>query len=57
MQYKQLGSSGIEVSEFALGCWPFAGGDVWGEQSDSDSVAAVHACLDAGINFFDTAEG
>ena len=57
MEYKQLGSSGIEVSELALGCWPFAGGDAWGEQSDADSISAVHACLDAGVNFFDTAEG
>lgn len=57
MQYKQLGSLGIEVSEFALGCWPFAGGMEWGEQQDADSIAAVHTCLDAGINFFDTAEG
>jgi len=41
----------------ALGCWPFAGGDQWGDQRDEDSVAAVHASLDAGVNFFDTAEG
>jgi len=57
MKYNQLGSSGIEVSEFTLGCWPFAGGAVWGEQDDTDSIAAVNAALDAGINFFDTAEG
>ena len=57
MDYKKLGNTDIEVSTFALGCWPFAGGDVWGEQDDGDSIAAVHAALDAGINFFDTAEG
>ena len=57
MQYRQLGKTGIEVSAMALGCWPFAGGKVWGEQSDADSIATVHAGLDAGINFFDTAEG
>ena len=57
MKYNQLGTSGIEVSEFTLGCWPFAGGDVWGQQDDADSVAAVHAAMNAGINFFDTAEG
>ena len=28
----------------------------WGEQDDADSIATVHAALDAGINFFDTAE-
>ena len=57
LEYKQLGSTEIQVSVFALGCWPFAGGDVWGRQDDGDSIATVHAALDAGINFFDTAEG
>lgn len=57
MCYRELGNSGIDVSAIALGCWPFAGGKVWGEQSDEDSIATVHAALDAGINFFDTAEG
>ena len=55
MDYRRLGDTDIEVSAFALGCWPFAGGDVWGEQDDGNSIAAVHAALDAGINFFDTA--
>jgi myo-inositol catabolism protein IolS len=57
METTALGSSDIRVSRVALGCWPFAGGDVWGEQDDNDSIATVHAALDAGINFFDTAEG
>ncbi len=57
MQYHKLGNTDIDVSAIALGCWPFAGGKVWGDQSEEDSVATVHAALDAGINFFDTAEG
>ena len=57
MQMKQLGRSGIQVSEMCLGCWPFAGGDAWGDQDDADSIAAVHRSLDSGVNFFDTAEG
>ncbi len=57
MQYRKLGSSDMDVSVFALGCWPFAGGKVWGYQDDAASIATVHAALDAGINFFDTAEG
>ena len=57
MKYQKLGHSDIEVSVLALGCWPFAGGKVWGEQDDQVSIATVHAALDAGINFFDTAEG
>lgn len=57
MKYNKLGDTGVEVSEFSLGCWPFAGGKVWGHQENSDSHATVHAALDAGITTFDTAEG
>lgn len=57
MQYRKLGNTDITVSEMALGCWPFAGGAYWGDQPEADSAATVHAALDAGINFFDTAEG
>ncbi len=57
MRYAKLGNTDIKVSRMALGCWPFAGGKVWGPQDDNDSIAAVHASLDAGVNFFDTAEG
>lgn len=57
MKYQKLGHSDIDVSVLALGCWPFAGGKVWGEQDDQVSIATVHAALDEGINFFDTAEG
>lgn len=57
MEYRRLGQTDMHVSVMALGCWPFAGGAVWGEQDDAVSVATVHAALDAGINFFDTAEG
>ncbi len=56
MKYNRLGMTDIMVSEFALGCWPFEGGETWGYQSDDDSIAAVHAALDGGVNFFDTAE-
>lgn len=57
MQYKSLGKTDVKVSEFALGCWPFAGGSVWGLQDDGVSISTVHAALDKGITFFDTAEG
>ncbi len=56
MEYRKLGGTNIEVSVYSLGCWPFAGGVVWGEQDDNDSIAAVAAALDAGITCFDTAE-
>ena len=57
MTYTKLPGTDIDVSVLALGCWPFAGGDVWGAQDDDVSIATVHAALDAGITFFDTAEG
>jgi len=56
MQYRELGTSGIEVSVIAMGCWALAGDMTWGPQDDRDSIAAVHAALDAGVNLFDTAE-
>lgn len=57
MQYRKLGRTDISVSAIALGCWPFAGGEVWGAQDDDVSIATIRAALDAGVNFFDTAEG
>lgn len=57
MNYRKLGTTGIEVSVVALGCWSFGGGGPWGEQDDHDSIETVAAALDAGINFFDTAQG
>jgi len=57
MEYRKLGNTEIPVSTIALGCWPFAGGVVWGDQDDDVSIATVHTALEAGINFFDTAEG
>ena len=57
MKYRQLGTTGIEVSGFTLGTWPFSGGEPFGEQDDGDSIAAVNAALENGVNFIDTAEG
>jgi len=55
-KYK-LGRSNIEVSRLALGCWPLGGGSGWGDQSESSAIATIHAALDHGINFVDSAEG
>jgi aryl-alcohol dehydrogenase-like predicted oxidoreductase len=59
---RALGRSGIEVSALGMGCWaiggPFwAGGTPlgWGEVDDEESIRAIHAALDRGVNFFDTA--
>ena len=57
MQLRQLGSSSLMVSPIAVGFWGIVGGDYWGAQDERDTIDAAQAALDAGINFFDTAEG
>ena len=56
MEYRKLGNSDLNVPVISFGCWQFCGVETWGEQSDADSIAAVHAALECGINFFDTAQ-
>jgi aryl-alcohol dehydrogenase-like predicted oxidoreductase len=56
MKKVKLGKSGIEVSAMTIGCWPFGGGDYWGEQSQKDVDNVVNTALDLGVNTFDTAE-
>jgi len=56
MQYRQLGSTGTQVSEIVLGAWQY-GQAGWADIKDDESVAAIHAALDAGINMIDTAVG
>jgi len=56
MQQRTLGRSSLQVSVLGLGCWPLGGGTGWGDQPIADSIAAVHAALEAGITLFDTAE-
>jgi aryl-alcohol dehydrogenase-like predicted oxidoreductase len=50
-----LGKSGIEVTEVGIGLWAI-GGDAWGHTDDQDSLNAIDAALDDGVNFFDTAD-
>ncbi|MCA9409268.1 MAG: aldo/keto reductase [Candidatus Omnitrophica bacterium] len=54
MQFKTLGNSNLNVSVIGLGTWVF-GGDLWGGNRESDSIDAISACLDYGVNFIDTA--
>ncbi len=56
MRYNRLGQTDIQVSAICMGCWGLASDFHWGSQDDADSIATVHAALDAGVNFFDTAE-
>jgi aryl-alcohol dehydrogenase-like predicted oxidoreductase len=54
MQTRQLGRTGRQISIVGLGCWQL-GGD-WGEVGDSDAMAVLHAAVDAGVTFLDTAD-
>lgn len=63
MQYRQFGNTDLNVSEIGFGAWAIGGGAMigntaigWGDADDSVSEKAIHAALDAGINFFDTAD-
>lgn len=56
MRFRKLGESDLEVSTVCCGCWAIVGGFNWGEQDQQDSLAALRAAYDAGVNFFDTAE-
>jgi voltage-dependent potassium channel beta subunit len=53
MQYRRLGKSGLQVSEFSLGSWV-----TFAKQVDTgDAKSLMTAAYDAGVNFFDNAEG
>jgi aryl-alcohol dehydrogenase-like predicted oxidoreductase len=53
MEYRPLGRTGIQVSKLCLGTMMFG---AWGNSDHDDSVRIIHAALDAGINFLDTAD-
>ncbi|MGC9394048.1 MAG: aldo/keto reductase [Anaerolineae bacterium] len=57
MDYRKLGKSDLEASVITMGCWAIAGGRLWGPQDEAEAIGALHAAVDAGINFFDSAEG
>lgn len=58
MQTKQLGNSDLHITPIGIGAWAMGGGGWafgWGPQDDHESISAIHAALDAGINWIDTA--
>src|SRR5215813_8420943 len=58
MQKKRLGNSDMDLTPIGIGAWAMGGSGwafAWGPQDDDDSIAAIHAALDKGINWIDTA--
>jgi aryl-alcohol dehydrogenase-like predicted oxidoreductase len=53
MEYRTLGRTGVKVSPLCLGAMMFG---AWGNPDHDDSIRIIHAALDAGINFIDTAD-
>ena len=49
MRYKQFGTTDMNVSALTVGTWAI-GGAYWGEVNKQDSIQAIHAMLDHGVN-------
>lgn len=60
MEFRQLGGSGLKVPVLSFGAATFGGGTelfkAWGESDVKEATRLVDICLDAGVNFFDTAD-
>jgi aryl-alcohol dehydrogenase-like predicted oxidoreductase len=54
MEHRPLGRTGMNVSAISFGAWAIGG--AWGPVDDAESLAALHAAVDAGMNFIDTAD-
>lgn len=58
MQTRKLGNSDLQITPLGVGAWAIGGGGIpfaWGPQDDGDSIGAIQAALDHGINWIDTA--
>ncbi len=60
MEFRQLGKSGLQVPVLCFGTGTFGGGNeffkTWGSTDVDDARELVDTCMDAGVNFFDTAD-
>ena len=60
MDFRQLGSSGLQIPVLRFGTGTFGGGNeffnAWGQTDVAEATSLVDICLEAGVNFFDTAD-
>jgi aryl-alcohol dehydrogenase-like predicted oxidoreductase len=54
VEHRVLGRTGRDVGVVGLGCWQL--GADWGQVDDADALAVLHAAVDAGVTFLDTAD-
>ena len=54
MEYRVLGRTGMSVSAISFGAWAIGGS--WGTVDDEESIRTLHAAIDSGVNFIDTAD-
>lgn len=54
MEYRKLGNSDLKISAVGLGTWAY-GNDTFGKVEDQQSIKAIRAAVDSGINLIDTA--
>lgn len=55
MKYRELGKTGIRVSEIGFGTWGI-GGNSYGEVDDAESIRSLQVAFENGINFYDTSD-
>lgn len=56
MKKSELKTSGIMVSELALGTWAYSGANVWGASDNKAAMETIHYALEHGVNLIDTAD-
>jgi aryl-alcohol dehydrogenase-like predicted oxidoreductase len=56
MEYRELGRSGLRISEIGYGAWGI-GGAGWVGAEEDESIRALERAIDLGVNFIDTARG
>ena len=54
MNYRQLGNTDLKLSELSFGTWAIGGS--WGKTNDEESLKGLEHAINAGVNFFDTAD-
>lgn len=54
MNYRRLGNTELKISELSFGTWAIGGS--WGKSDDQEALKGLERAMDAGVNFFDTAD-